>query len=252
VEDATTGLALRKATRLMAAARQEELRIHPSPDDLAAYHARTLTPQQSDRVQDHISFCPDCSHVVMQLAPEIGAGQQCPPISDQHVSEAWDQFVELLSTPSVPAESPQPAAPAGPARPSSLAALAALLIAAVGVASFSTWILNNLPEPQVASVVHLQALEERERSSASERDAARIGPQDEILVVVLQPRSAVDPSSSYGVAIESAEAASSQSPVWRKDNLQPDERSEFRVALEPCLQRREQSILSGLLRPFQA
>lgn len=209
---------------MMAAARREELRTHPSPDDLVAYHAQALTPRKSDHVQDHLSFCHDCSQMVMQLAPEIGPGQSYSPLSDQHVSEAWDRFVQELDAPDHGASKSPPAkpeSPAGSARPSSLAALAALLIAAVGVSSFSLLIWRSLPAPQGnVELIYLNSIQEPTRSGepAEEQEAA---PATESAVLVLNTLSLDVRYSSYSVTIESDEGGVPK-PVWHLDNLHSD------------------------------
>ncbi len=212
---------------MLAAARKEELKNHPSPDDLAAYHARALPPSRIDQIQQHLTYCRDCSRVVMQLAPEIGTVRQHSPISGQHLSEAWERFVQQVVS-----ESSAHCPPAEPGLPrrgrSTLAAMAALLIAAVGVATFSIWILRSIPQPEAN--IPLYILHPEGESIRSEATQPVYFPHEaENLILELQD-SAGDPFLRYGLTIE-AEEEGSRKVLAEMDNLLRGESGKFLIRL---------------------
>ena len=230
MENGTTRSALQKAASMLTAARKEALPSHPSPDDLAAYHARALTPSRSDRIQDHLSFCRDCSRVVMNLAPEIGAARHYSPLSDRHVSEAWERFVQHLapegSAESLPSESALPSRGR-----SAWSAWAALLIAAVGVASFSIWILRSLPQPE-ANVDRVFLRSEEDQTRSDGREVVQPASNAGSLLLVLQASWADDPFPRYGLTLESEEE-NSQRALWGSDDLRKESTGEFTVSFPP-------------------
>ena len=44
-----------------------ELNRHPTPDELLDYHVRDASPEQRERIQDHLTLCPQCVQAVLDL-----------------------------------------------------------------------------------------------------------------------------------------------------------------------------------------
>lgn len=64
---------LRDASRKVAAAARRHLGPHPSPDELIAYHAGELSTVAEESLQSHLTLCPECTALVLDLAafPEV-------------------------------------------------------------------------------------------------------------------------------------------------------------------------------------
>ena len=50
------------------AARRRSGENHPAPDELVAYRAGDLTPEEDDRIKEHLTQCRDCARLLLDLA----------------------------------------------------------------------------------------------------------------------------------------------------------------------------------------
>ena len=50
------------------AARRRSGENHPAPEELVAYRAGDLTPEEDDRIQEHLTQCRDCARLLLDLA----------------------------------------------------------------------------------------------------------------------------------------------------------------------------------------
>ncbi len=89
-------------------AKQREAGGHPTPGDLAAYHAGRLTEERNGQIKDHLVVCEDCALLYdsliefEQYRPEPDASGEDPSAA------AWQRFRERLREEEV-AEAPAPA-----------------------------------------------------------------------------------------------------------------------------------------------
>lgn len=77
--------------RQAAEAISRGLTDHPSPDELVEYHLRTLPIEEEDRIQEHLSFCRECSQVVLDFAAFSE-----PVVASQEISPSLHQAWTLL------------------------------------------------------------------------------------------------------------------------------------------------------------
>ncbi|HEV7505157.1 MAG TPA: zf-HC2 domain-containing protein [Thermoanaerobaculia bacterium] len=127
---------------------------HLTEDEIAAYHAGTLPPDQEARAQDHLLACPACTDLLLGLEELAGEGEAVP---SGEVAAAWQQMRALLPLPAkepaavLPAPLPFPAARRAEA-PRWFGALAAtLLVAVVGLSLYAASLrrtVNELGRPQ--------------------------------------------------------------------------------------------------------
>lgn len=135
---------------------------HLTEDEIAAYHAGTLPPDQEARAQDHLLACPTCTDLLLGLEELSGEGD---PVAPGEVAAAWQQMRALLPLPAkepaavLPAPLPFPTA-RRTAVPAWFGALAAsLLVAVVGLSLYTASLrrtVNELSSPQAnAPIVDL-------------------------------------------------------------------------------------------------
>jgi hypothetical protein len=51
---------------------------HPTPEELAAYHANELTPEEDERIREHLVVCRECSNLVLGLQALLDAAYEEP------------------------------------------------------------------------------------------------------------------------------------------------------------------------------
>jgi hypothetical protein len=87
------------SARALAEEARGQLAVHPSPDELLAYQRHGLSPAGEDRIQEHLSLCPDCIGVILNLEsfPEVEpmAERRLPAA---RIAAAWDEFREKAGT----------------------------------------------------------------------------------------------------------------------------------------------------------
>ncbi len=118
--------------------------VHATEDEIAAYHAGTLPPEEEARVQDHLLECSECTDLLLGLDELTLEGDE--PAPPEEVRAAWEELRSRL-----PAAAPAPPAPLSYPRrrqqPVWLPALAAGLAAAVvGLGVWSVSLLNRMDE----------------------------------------------------------------------------------------------------------
>lgn len=132
---------------------------HPPDGELVAYHAGELSPEDEDRIQEHLLGCRECTDLLLALSG-LHHPEQAAPVPAGELEAVWDGLQAKLPVREA-APAPLPfvrRAPAG--APRWLQALAAaLLVVAVGlavrVASLSGTV-EELSRPQAnAPVVDL-------------------------------------------------------------------------------------------------
>lgn len=197
-------------------------KAHPTPDELVAYHARTLADDHNDQVQEHLALCRECTQMVMQLSPAGSSLRRLDPISDEHVSEAWERFVSQLAaehTLDSPTRRRSRHWAAG------LAAIAAVLTVTIGAALFSLWTLQGLEQEQPAANVNLIYPELVEPMRSENIEPPPVVPDFNGSILVLNPRA---PFARYSAEIEGLQDASTRI-LWSTDDLIPSKIGELTV-----------------------
>lgn len=87
---------LRQAIRELTAEERRGLTDHPTPNELVDYHAGDLTPEERERIQDHLTLCPACTQAVLDLDtfPDPQALRPDEQISDERITGEWKRFRE--------------------------------------------------------------------------------------------------------------------------------------------------------------
>lgn len=167
----------------MAELARRDLDAHPDPERLAVYHAGDLSPEEEDRIQDHLALCPECAALLLDLDgladPGFGAG------ADLSGKEAVWQSLKKETAPQ--------ARVAPLRRPSSsrwLQALAAsLLIATLGL---SLWVASlrrtvaELSAPQANAPV-LDLYSGTARGEGSPAPSLTVPPDVRFFTLILNP-----------------------------------------------------------------
>ena len=202
---------------------------HPSEDDIAAYHAGTLPPDEAALLQDHLVACPECTNLLLSLEDFT---REAEPAPAAEIAAAWEGLRARLPVRHSP---PAPSLP-GPrrSRPSSrraspwLSALAASLLVAVVGLSFRIPSLmraeEELSKPQINA-----PLEDAFASplrGLPEETVVKLAPEDQRFALVLH---AMDQQTfpDFGVEITRADGAA----VWQGRGLRRDPDGSFVLTL---------------------
>lgn len=142
-----------------------EVAVHPSLDEIAAYHAGTLAPSEEAMLQDHLVACARCTALLLErdeLAREIEASAAAATPGED--AEAWEALRALLPQPRPEAPAVVPLRTAVPSpRPARrpprwLPAIAAsLLVATLGLTAWNVSLnrrLKEMSQPEVNAIVH--------------------------------------------------------------------------------------------------
>lgn len=79
------------ALRHLAERQRRSLTSHPTPQELAAYHAGELPPEAEARLLDHLAVCRECSDLLLDLAgfADLKPPQGVPELTDEEVEQDW-------------------------------------------------------------------------------------------------------------------------------------------------------------------
>ena len=198
--------------RDLADRERRNLGPHPTPEQLADYHAEKLSAEEEERIQEHLALCPECAELFLDLvdfaSPE--PARDISGLTDEEVDAAWQDMRARLSGTAaaagkppetaevrapravpepVPEPPPEPRAetrpvpPAGTvvplqrperARPSRVyQSLAAMfLLTTLGAGFWAFSLQRQLREPQVGAVDLTLEPEGQERSGSDELPSA--------------------------------------------------------------------------------
>jgi hypothetical protein len=71
---------------------------HPSPEELSAYQANELTPEQDERIQNHLAVCQHCTELLLDLEeflkPPVAAAE---PVADFEAAADWKRLREGMA-----------------------------------------------------------------------------------------------------------------------------------------------------------
>lgn len=195
--------------RAYAAERRRALTEHPTPDELLDYHLGDVTPEQRERIQDHLALCPDCTRAVLDFAdfpaivPAEGGGR--PP----DMAAAWTRLRERTST-AVPAGRP-------PRASRSRAKALSLIAASLLVASLGGYLLGGLRPPPEGEAFVMQLVEGDVERSGPVPEEIRVpdGVTDRFVLSLL-------PDETEELTRFDVEILHFGKPVWRRTGLHRD------------------------------
>lgn len=218
---------------------------HPSPEALLAYHDRELPAARAESIRDHLSVCPSCVQLVIDLAafPGLRPRPPAPDLSPAEVGRRWGAFRGRLA-----AEGLLPAAPAaenarrGARHPRSrlLPALAALsLLTTIGLGLWAGLLHRRLAElsrpHDDVHLVDLVPITGRVQRGLEPGPVAAAAASERLLLLLnlFEPRD--DPGYRIEIFAGDEEGAP---PVWSRTGVRRAADGNFVLALPP-----------GFLRP---
>lgn len=82
------------ALRHLAEQQRRSLTSHPTPPELAAYHAGELPPQAEAKILDHLAICRECSDLLLDLSgfADLKPPEGVPELTDAQVEEDWQKL----------------------------------------------------------------------------------------------------------------------------------------------------------------
>lgn len=166
------GDGLREMLRPLVAAVRPASGTHPTPEQLAAYHAGQSSDSLDDGVQEHLAACSACARVLLEMAKFSPANKPTTEITDDEIRRAWEQTRARLGF-----AAPTAAAPAGEVVPLSARRFhigsfvphllaASLLLAAIALGA---WVASLRSENQRLAA---QITEQSERLASLDRQVA--------------------------------------------------------------------------------
>lgn len=175
------------ALRHLAEQQRQSLTSHPTPQELAAYHAGELPPEAESRLLDHLAVCRDCSDLLLDLAgfADLKPPAGVPELTDEQVEEDWQELRKRMGE-GEPERKPAevvPIRPAGPAAkpertyPVWLPAAASLLaVLGFSFGLYQSVQVGKLSRPRVVPVISSEDVERGETSeiAISARDGGVI------------------------------------------------------------------------------
>lgn len=105
--------------RDLADRERRNLGPHPTPEQLADYHAEKLSAEEEERIQEHLALCPECAELFLDLVDFAGPepARDVSGLTDEEVDAAWqDMRARLSGTAAAAAGKPPEAPPAAEVR----------------------------------------------------------------------------------------------------------------------------------------
>lgn len=68
---------------------------HPTPEDLTAYDANELTPEQDGHIQEHFLECRDCPELLLDykvFSSPDAAAEEVPGLSESWIAASWESL----------------------------------------------------------------------------------------------------------------------------------------------------------------
>lgn len=102
---------LNPALKDLAARERQNQGPHPTPEQLADYHAKKLSAEEDEAIQDHLALCHECAALYLDLVDFAGPDPErdAADLSDEQVDAAWQSMRARLAS--------QEAAPKPPEAP---------------------------------------------------------------------------------------------------------------------------------------
>lgn len=124
---------LAAALRHLAERERRSLTEHPTPQELASYHAGELPPEAEARLREHLAICRECSDLLLDLAgfATLTPPQGVPELTDDEVEQDWQALRARMGEVGAERQKPAEVVPirpvASPTRPGWLPVAASLL-----------------------------------------------------------------------------------------------------------------------------
>jgi hypothetical protein len=68
---------------------------HPSPEELSAYQANELTPEEDEKIQDHLAVCQHCTELLLDLEEFLNPAKViAEPAADFEAAADWKRLRE--------------------------------------------------------------------------------------------------------------------------------------------------------------
>lgn len=230
------GKTLSEGVRAWAQGRRPDA-DHPRIEELVSYHAGEIAGEEEERLQEHLSLCPECTQLLLDLD---GFEKLAPPEDKRHraaadVEGAWQKLTGRLSAEPEAAGAGvlpfQPPPRHGKLRRYVLQPLVAVLTIAVVALSF--WVatlrreLRALSQPQSAvQVIDLFADEDVRYRREKHEEIVQASRGAETLVLLLRLVEArIFPA--YRIELSDNEG----NVLWQRDGLQPNEDESFPLTI---------------------
>lgn len=161
------------ALRHLAEQQRQSLTSHPTPQELASYHAGELPPEAESRLLDHLAVCRDCSDLLLDLSgfADLKPPAGVPELTDEQVEEDWQELRARMRKEAAPLAEVVPIRTAGPAAKPERAypvwlPVAASLLAVLGFSFglYQSVQLGKLSRPRVMPVISSGNVERGESS----------------------------------------------------------------------------------------
>jgi hypothetical protein len=173
------------ALRHLAEQQRRSLTSHPTPQELAAYHAGELPSEAETRLLDHLAVCRECSDLLLDLSgfADLKPPKGVPELTDEQVEQDWQKLRAKMGAGEGKKERTAevvPIRPAGPPRPerSHWLPVAASLLAVLGfsLGLYQSFQVGKLSRPRVVPVISSGNVErgESDELTISARDGALI------------------------------------------------------------------------------
>ncbi len=169
------------ALRHLAEQQRRSLTSHPTPQELAAYHAGELPPEAEVKILDHLAICRECSDLLLDLSgfADLKPPEGVPELTDAQVEEDWQALRARMSAPErKPAEVvpfPPTGMPRQERRYSQLLPIAASLLATVLAFLLGFYMGAPRLQPSVPQEIYLETTRGEEggvaQSISHQRDA---------------------------------------------------------------------------------
>lgn len=213
--------------------------VHPSADELAAYHAGELQAAEDARFQAHLAVCEECTELLLDLDafendPDFGAERPAPAAE---VDAVWEAIQARANAPAAPIRSAAPPSlrdhPRRGGQARWLQAVAAGLL--VGVIGLSLWVarlqttVGELTQPQLNAPVQ-ELAPSGSRGGDSGPPALRLPAGTTLFTLVLNPADRKD-FPDYGAEIERQDGGI----LWSGRGLEKNTFGSFSLALPRAL-----------------
>ncbi len=217
---------------------RRHLRRHPLPEDLIAYHTGELSPEESEPIQEHLTFCRDCAAYLLEFASFPASGEsdsttRTTRTPDQEPGEAWEALQSRLGRGRKSSitfiatwlrQLSEPVAPLG-----WLSAALCLITVGLGWWSISSNLaLEALAGPQIN--VGVQSLRPRVDPNRGGTDAATIMEADSTILIL----TLLDQRTFSDYSMEILDAAQEDAfPIWSSRGLRKTRNGTFHIQLPP-------------------
>lgn len=211
------------AVRALAQERRRGLGDHPSPAQLAAYHAAELPAAQAERIEEHLALCAGCTRFLLDLALFFGEEGHVPEapvagrLSDEEMAAEWAALRQRVAGEEAGVREGAPT-PWHRSVPVLRLLAASLALVAVALGSW-TFVLRRAAREPRGDVQVVRPMPEGARGGQlDDRERFGTGPGLVVLELVLHP--AWEMFASYTVEI-AGPGRTGADVVWRSGALEP-------------------------------